>query len=522
MASRKSAVIIAYNGIDGACAAAMVLLAYPKAELVISSARAIAWTLGKIVESRKSASDVHICGLGMACNYDELCQYARALAERGSKIIWYCGRRYLDATRPQLEPFSTSVFLDVGSNTKAVCRHLGLDAHFQAPFLLDLARIDPQISDDAHRLDDMQQFWADLVSASYAEFAKYQDRDRYLMTIRALASGRATEADRQLVAAYRQFGFRYALEGPSKSLKKLRDLIRKCAAAEGHVLVLGESGVGKEHVAHLIHERGQRAAELFLAINCAQFSGNVGLANSTLFGHRKGAFTGATENRQGAFQAASGGVLFLDELAELPLEAQGKLLRVLEDGKAQGEGMDHAVGVDTRVIAATNADLPAMVRGGTFRADLFYRLAVLRIPVPPLRERPEDIDALVTSTLDSLAAKGRNCSLSRDDRCLLRSYDWPGNVRQLVNVLRRAVQLDLPISEVLEEERALGSLHAPLETESHAGLLPQKIEAIRPIDEVQREYARRALDLHGGNFRATARVLGIAVNTLRAWLADRR
>lgn len=517
MASRKP-VIITYNGVDGACAAAMAFLAFPKASLVVSSARAIAWSLAAVAETQKVAAEIHVCGLGVACDWDEVRQHAEALQANGSQIIWYCGRGYLDADRPKFEQFASPVFLDVDSNTRAVCHHLGLNRHSHARFLLDLAKTDPQISSVPTELSSPEQFWFDLVAASFAEYAKYQDRDRYLLTIQKLALGKHDRADDQLVESYRQFGFKYALEGPSKALRKLRDLIRKCTAAEGHVLVLGESGVGKEHVAHLIHERGARATEPFVVVNCAQFAGNVGLANSALFGHRKGAYTGATEDRKGVFREASGGVLFLDELGELPLEAQGKLLRVLEDDMVTGEGCDRPVKVDTRVIAATNSDLPAMIRQGRFRADLFHRLAALRILAPPLRERPEDIDVIVNRALDDWAAKGVSRKLSRHERNLLRSCDWPGNVRQLLGVLRRAVQLEFPVAEVLEEERALGSLEPESATVDSDCLLPRTVEGIQSIEEIQREYARRALELHGGNYRATARALKIAVNTLRSWL----
>jgi transcriptional regulator with PAS, ATPase and Fis domain len=217
--------------------------------------------------------------------------------------------------------------------------------------------------------------------------------------------------------------------------------------------------------------------------------------------------------------AASGGVLFLDEVGELPLEVQGKLLRVLEDRLITPEGTDTPIGpVDVQVIAATNRDVPGMVRRKEFREDLFYRLAVLRIAVPPLRDRREDIDAVVESALAGLATDRRLRKLTRQDCQALCQYDWPGNARQLINVLRRAVYMDLAIADVIEEERQIASPTVLETPEDPKRLLPASACEVRPIKEVQQAYAARALALHGDNLRATAKALGIAVNTLRSWL----
>ena len=382
-----------------------------------------------------------------------------------------------------------------------------------AAFLSDLARNDPQIglgekSLSEKGLSEEMLVWIDLVSASFAEYAKYHDVDRYVATIRKLAEGHYDAADRRLVAVYRQTGFRYAVQGRSAELRQVQKLIRKCADVDDPILILGESGVGKEHVAHLIHERGNRATEPFVAINCAGFAGNEGLANATLFGHRRGAFTGALSDRVGAFRTASPGVLFLDELGQLPLEVQGKLLRVLEDGLVTPEGADKPdKPVDVRVIAATNADLPCMIRRNEFRADLFYRLATLRIVVPPLRDRREDIDVILDNALEELSEEGRPRKLTRAERQQLHEYDWPGNVRQLLQVLRRAVLMEMPVSDALAEDTALGNLSVS-ESGGPEDILPNSIDDIRPIKEIQQIYARRALSLHGGNLARPPRLWG--------------
>ena len=255
--------------------------------------------------------------------------------------------------------------------------------------------------------------------------------------------------------------------------------------------------------------------------NCAVFAGNAGLANSILFGHTQGAFTGAVKKRDGAFTSANGGTLFLDELGELPLEVQAKFLRVIDDGEVIPEGADKPERkVSVRLLAATNRDISDMIRKGHFRADLFHRLTTLRVVVPPLRERKEDIDAIAARTLSELPRS------------------WPSSQVDLERVRRAALLrlarkrppaqqgsqagdfMDMPIEEVLAEEKALGTLVFQ-QTSAPGGdtLTPQDAEAIRPMEEVRRAYARKAFELYHGNWTATAKALGVAQNTLRALLA---
>jgi len=301
----------------------------------------------------------------------------------------------------------------------------------------------------------------------------------------------------------------------------LRARIRRCAEVDEPVLIVGESGTGKEYVAHLIHERSERAMGPLIPVNCALFAGNPALANSTLFGHVKGAFTGAIGNRDGAFVCADTGILFLDEVAELPLEVQAKFLRVLEDGWVTPEGADRPRKVDVRVVAATNRDLPSMIRRGEFRADLYHRLDTLLIRVPPLREHVQDVEVIARQILPTLQPEAPESMLSPKDIEHLRGYDWPGNVRQLIKVLKRSLYLGVSIGEAIDEERRLGPLADQSRDQGAAcPLWPLTVDQVRPIREVRREYAARALELHGGNWAATARTLGIAVNTLRSYIND--
>jgi len=216
---------------------------------------------------------------------------------------------------------------------------------------------------------------------------------------------------------------------------------RQVAATDAAVLVQGETGTGKEVLAHAIHAWSDRAEAPFVKLNCAAMPEN--LVESELFGHARGAYTGAVDKRAGRFLVANGGTLFLDEMGDLPLGAQAKLLRVLQDGTFQPVGSDETIRVDVRVVAATHVDLAAAVAAGRFRADLYYRLAVFPLHLPPLRDRPEDVDLLAASLLDRLHRRtGRGpWTLDPDARATLAGARWPGNVRQLANVLERATIL---------------------------------------------------------------------------------
>jgi formate hydrogenlyase transcriptional activator len=233
----------------------------------------------------------------------------------------------------------------------------------------------------------------------------------------------------------------HEIVGKSPRLASVFSLIESVAATPSTVLILGETGTGKELIARAIHDRSERRDRALVKVNCAALPS--GLIESELFGHEKGAFTGATDRRIGRFELASGGTIFLDEIGDMPAEAQVKLLRVLQEGEIERVGGSRTIRVDARVIAATNRDLAAAVAAGTFRQDLFYRLNVFPIVVPPLRERKEDLALLVHHFVARYGAKlGRRVTrVSPDLLQRLTSYSWPGNVRELENVIERAVIL---------------------------------------------------------------------------------
>ena len=239
-------------------------------------------------------------------------------------------------------------------------------------------------------------------------------------------------------------------------MRAARELIRKVAATNAAVLLTGESGVGKEVVARAIHQASPRAAGSFLKVNCAALPEE--LLESELFGHQRGAFTGAYRDKPGKFELAEKGTLMLDEIGEVPFRLQAKLLHVLQDGEFARVGGERVLETDVRVLAATNRDLQAEIRAGRFREDLYYRLNVIEIRVPPLRERRDEIPALVDHFLKTANAQyGRSVDIPPSTRQLIVEYGWPGNVRELENMIKRVVVLGS--TDRIQEELAAGAKH---------------------------------------------------------------
>ncbi len=277
------------------------------------------------------------------------------------------------------------------------------------------------------------------------------------------------------------------LLGTSPSIRRLRHLISEVAPTDVTVLVRGETGTGKELVARAIHRASLRSSAPFVAVNCSAFPET--LLEAELFGHERGAFTGAERKREGRFRSASGGTLFLDEIGDLPATLQPKLLRVLEDGTITPLGSDRAVELDVRLVAATNRPLEEMVEAQRFRQDLFYRLNVVPLELPPLRDRLDDIEVL-TSAFVARFANRHNKLIEEIDPALmewLRSHDWPGNVRELENLAERLV--------IFAED---GVLRLPLNG-VEAVMLPRfHVEKQRVVDEFERGYLRMALEISRG------------------------
>ncbi|MDA1194150.1 MAG: sigma-54 dependent transcriptional regulator, partial [Planctomycetota bacterium] len=262
------------------------------------------------------------------------------------------------------------------------------------------------------------------------------DRDRVLLTVRnAFRLGRLQGENEKL--RERLSHSSKAMVGGSAPLEQVRKIVQKVAPTPARVLILGENGSGKELVARLVHDLSDRASGPFVDVNCAAIPSE--LLESELFGHEKGSFTGATEQRKGKFEQADGGTLFLDEVGDMSLAAQAKVLRVIEEQRVQRVGGSEPIPVDVRLVAATNKDLKKESEGGTFREDLYYRLNVVPIVVPPLRERGPDIHLLATTFLTEVAGRMSRTppSLAESATLWLGRQEWPGNVRQLRNVMER-------------------------------------------------------------------------------------
>jgi transcriptional regulator with PAS, ATPase and Fis domain len=321
----------------------------------------------------------------------------------------------------------------------------------------------------------------------------------------------------------------------SPQMTALVALAERAGSSDAKVLITGESGVGKDHIAHLIHEKSVRRSFPFVAINCAGLTES--LLESELFGHVKGSFTGAYRDKAGKLQLAHRGTLFLDEVGEMSLRMQALLLRFLENGEIQSVGADHSTSrVDVRVVAATNRNLPELIAAGQFREDLLYRLRVVHLHVPPLRERPQDVRPLVKHFVER---SGRAVAISEGALQVLERYRWPGNVRELQNVVEQAVWL--APGEVVEPDQLPAAMHATTQS-----VLPARERRTQVADELyqalvvtgysfwehiyplflarditrhdMRELVRRGLAATRGNYRTMLKLFGIAPRDYKRFL----
>ncbi len=329
-------------------------------------------------------------------------------------------------------------------------------------------------------------------------------RELEIATEQALELGRLKQENRRLKEEVQELRRERTIVGESAALKRVLSLVRAVASTRSTILIEGESGTGKELVARAIHNSGDRSERSFISVNCAALPET--LIESTLFGHEKGAFTGATRQVKGAFERADGGTLLLDEVSEMRLDLQAKLLRVIQEREFERVGGSAPVRVDVRLLATTNRDLKEAVKEGDFREDLYYRLAVVPITVPPLRERKEDIPALVDRFLrESARDTGRPVErITPQAMDRLMDHDWPGNVRELLHAIERAVVLST--SPVIGPEAfSLGGGPSRME--------PQ-VDTLN-LQEMEGVLIERALERTGNNRTRAAGLLGISVRTLR-------
>ncbi len=344
--------------------------------------------------------------------------------------------------------------------------------------------------------------------------------EQLVMTVRrAVEHRRLLQENAALRTSARMYETGPVLVGRSTAMRQVAHQIQQIANSHGTVLISGESGTGKEVVARMIHAHSPRRDRILLSLNCAALSSN--LLESELFGHEKGAFTGADQLRKGRFELADGGTLFLDEISEISPELQAKLLRVLQEQAFERVGSSLTMQVDVRVIATTNRDLTQAVAKGTFRQDLYYRLNVLPIQLPPLRQRVDDVPLLAEHFLQQVALREGRPAKRFDDEAMdvMRQYAWPGNVRELQNICERASVLSKHsvIEAGLIQPWLMSAEPGPgPATGADTGWTPVEPPTIevKPLEDIEREQIVRALGRFGGNRMRTAHALGIGVRTL--------
>jgi two-component system response regulator AtoC len=330
-----------------------------------------------------------------------------------------------------------------------------------------------------------------------------------LITVVGRALDRGPSSVSRLAARDHEAEALHGLVGSSASMRSLREQISRAALVDANVLITGESGTGKELVARAVHLGGARATGPFVAVSCAAVPNEI--LEAELFGHARGAFTGAAQSRSGLFQEASGGTLFLDEIGDMPLELQPKLLRALQERSVRPLGGAREVAADVRIVAATNRDLQAAVRAGTFREDLLFRLNVLHLDLPPLRLRERDVIELARHFLLRASVAGKHFQLSRDAEAPLLAYRWPGNVRELENSMNAAM--------ALASEGHIGFDELPTRVRAQRGTQSAPSDPPPSLEDVERRHIELVLRAVGWNKARAARKLGIDRATLYRKLA---
>src|SRR6266576_1458031 len=331
---------------------------------------------------------------------------------------------------------------------------------------------------------------------------------------RALKQISLKDENAVLIKGQRARGKLSNIIGQSDQMQAVYQMIETVAQVQSTVLITGESGTGKELVARAIHDLSPRAQKPFVSVNCGAFTET--LLESELFGYTKGSFTGATANRKGLFEAAEQGTIFLDEIGDMSPAMQVKLLRVLQERKVRPVGAHAEIEVNTRVIAATNRDLSAMVKDGSFREDLFYRVSVIPMELPPLRERGSDITELAEHFIGKYCAQtGRTIAISAPAMRLLESYSWPGNVRELEHTIERAVALER--TDLIQPERLPEQItnYSPTRISSDLQLPDEGINLTAHLDQLEKTYVLEALKRTDGNQTNAADLLKMSVRSLR-------
>ena len=502
----KSKAIVTFPGEDGASAAALLLMAKPGAQVFLSSKSSIAQVLLGL--SGKAWKEVRICGVGIPEEkIGDVIKAIRTLKSKGARVTWYCGYNYLDEFRSELEPYCDCRFTGNGMPISEFILRVLYPADTPEDLPNRIRFVGTRYANKEDVPARYRKFWPDiedlktLVQASIRRWINFYDQEAFPHAVRVLAGvEQMTIQDQRIVRLHEGRKDTY-LRGKSDAIQQVRRLIQKCGPVDSPVLITGETGTGKEIVARLIHECSPRTENLFASINCANLEGT--LLQDRLFGHRKGAYTGAETDKAGLFEITNGGTLFLDEVGEMPLGTQAQLLRVIQEGEYHRIGDETPRETDVRIIAATNRDLLEAVGKKQFREDLYYRLAVVPISLPPLRKRREDIPILADHILFNYCKSHgiEQPLLSPRQVEDLKKHSWPGNVRELENALQRMVVFEEKDIQKCIERRQVIHLS---DTE------------ILPLEEYTRQYILGVLENMDGNITQAADALKISRNTLKA------
>ncbi len=444
---------------------------------------------------------IYLIGLSLGGDEKRLAEALKSLGKK-TVVTWISTIPLSDEQQKTLAPLLNVHIHEGGffngSLVKAVGIEFGVDVEQIVPYAIE-----------GNKLPKSVPPYHELIAAAMYMYRNYQDSSAYPTAIGYLANGVPVTAwsseMNRLVEHYRRYGNR-EMVGKGAQMVELRAYIERIAKhPDARVLILGESGTGKETVASQIHTKSPRRNEPFYAFNCA--SVNPELLESRFFGYEKGAFTGADKQTPGLFELADGGTLFLDEIGEMPLEAQGLLLRVLEGGRFMRVGGKEEIKTDVRLVTATNRNLPARVREGKFREDLFMRLNVIQIRVPPLREHKEDIKDIADGWWFDHFFK----HLEPEQISALMAYDYPGNVRELLNLLERAAVLEeTDFVRLVDNHKAM-----------NAGLFEPSAEIATQsdeLDEVVRSHVKNVFFKYAQNLSRAAEALKISRHTLRKYL----
>jgi transcriptional regulator with PAS, ATPase and Fis domain len=493
----KTLILTGWGWIGYATAAALALRQFKTADLLGMSKRRLPEHLTELASSGCQYKKIILIGVGLSGDSKELTSALKKLKQQQVEVVW------LSVLEMPCQ-FSDNIkkYLNVHIDTKqnGITEFVSEFYHQPCDDLIKIRDVEYNITGSSVML--LARYL--LVKSAQYRYRNYQDSDAYPAAIRTLAEkGKLSDEQTAMINHYKKYGAR-ELKGRSPVMVRLHDIINKIGPKDrARVLIQGASGTGKETVAIHLHEKSPRRKNPFITFNCASTS--TSLIESHLFGYVKGAFTGATKEKLGVFDEADGGTLFLDEIGELSLEVQANILRVLQEGCFNRVGGLDEVRVDVRIITATNRNLIEMVKAGTFREDLFYRLNVIPIYLPSLCEHLEDIKAIANNSW----YKWHGRSLTVEQVKVLESYDWPGNVRELGNFLEYATALDEnDFAKLLAEYRK--RMEPMLDTTQP--VLPENLE------ELTRQHAAMLLKKYENNISKTSEAMGITRNTLKKYL----